>query len=260
RWNKDAHHLYIWNSLHGVAHGIDASQLLYSSQRHDFVPSYVRRHWFFSINPYSGGVMFEGRRKLMIAFLVFVFIPALFFSCSSPTQPEAGSKGIIPLSKGNAWTYNGYSYDASGGIIDSSSYTDSIDYDTLMYGQHLYSYPFLGNVTNTDTGLIVLVGIFGSKPAYAYEYQYPTTSTTLYYCEAGYQHVISMDTLIVVPAGTFHCIHYRRWRYPTNDTLEDAYICPGVGIVKDIGRDFKFYPGSPVAAWTKVELTKYQLR
>ena len=41
RWNKDAHHLYIWNSLHGVAHGIDASQLLYSSQRHDFVPSYV---------------------------------------------------------------------------------------------------------------------------------------------------------------------------------------------------------------------------
>lgn len=68
--------------------------------------------------------------------------------------------------------------------------------------------------------------------------------------------LVSTDTVVTVPAGTFRSYHYQRQGVYTPLYVDDLFYAPGVGRVLSVNRG---YSSGVVYARSRSELTSYRL-
>jgi len=144
----------------------------------------------------------------------------------SPQTPE-----IVPLSLGNQWILADTSYDMLGNLQEVSWSYYTVTRDTVLFGHRLFSY--WGYCANTDSGLVIYQGYTISPLTkdtvafYRLLYKYPASQGQTY----GPETIVgTTDTLVLVPAGAFHCINYRF--YSAGHLSADHFVSPGLGLVK----------------------------
>jgi len=181
-------------------------------------------------------------------------------STSNTFGIDHSQTGIVPLAVGNSWTYGVSSYDSMQGVTTKDSMTLRVPADSVMFGRHFYLLYGAHYVTNTDSGLIKYNGTHDSLVDFRMYYQYPTVRGAKFsWLEAGSAYVESVDTLIGVVAGSFHCIHYQIRMYMR--PYEDDYVCPNVGLVKSITYMYFPYPLSTKLRGTSTAgLERYTLK
>lgn len=193
----------------------------------------------------------KGREVCLALFCIFI-AP----SChqNNPLGPYDIHAEIIPLSVGNSWEYDGIAYDTTGSVLEQYVEIHEVPRDTLVFGRQFYLY--LGYCADTDSGMIRAVPL-QDRLQLKLIYKYPTSAGEQYLSEQTNCTVASLDTLISVAAGSFHCIWYRFTTYGMN--YRDEYISPGVGLIKGIS----YYVSGPVAnignVMDQVELKTYLL-
>jgi hypothetical protein len=201
-------------------------------------------------------------KKQLFYLLVILFI-ALLIGCKKNnivSYNVNSSQNLIPLEKGNTWYYSGIVYDTLGTIKDNYSLVYDVRGDTIIFGKKLT--PYSGYyVTNTDSGLLAFGG-YSLYPAAPYDtvvhyyllYKYPAKTGDRF--DQG-RRVGTLDTVIVVPAGSYHCIRYML--YYDNVLLYEDYISPGVGLIKSVYYFAFFYSKNPSAINGFIELKSYKL-
>jgi hypothetical protein len=155
------------------------------------------------------------------------FIALVAVGCTSTTHPNvlpSGSQTIWPLAIGNRWVFRATVFDSSGNQRSTWIDTLKIVSDTLFGSDRWYVQVgfggkgkfFLQNRAN---------GLWGD----GLEYEYPATRNDTYRLgDSTKIIVISADSLITVPAGTFHTVVYQ---FP-GPPLTYEYFSPGVGPVR----------------------------
>ena len=182
-----------------------------------------------------------------------------FYSCnnSNPANYRNSSQEITPLTKGNSWYYAGTSFDTLGNVRV---------YFNLWYSRRYYYVwekftPYSGiYVINTDSGLVAYRGYsvsYKNDTTVIYEllYKYPSLTGQIFgnKMKAG-----SIDTVLTVQAGIFHCINYLR--YNDDGILGySAFVSPGIGLIKAISFFGAYYSKNPLSVSTYFELKSYKL-
>lgn len=181
-------------------------------------------------------------------------------STSNTLGTDYSQTGIVPLAVGNSWTYVVSSYDSIPGVTTTDSMTLSVPADSVMFGKRFYLLYGAHYVTNTDSGLIKYNGTHDNFVDFRMYYQYPTVrGATFSWLQAGSAYVESVDTLVSVVAGSFHCIHYQIRMHMR--PYEDDYVCPNIGLVKRITYIYFPYPLSAELRGTSTsELQRYTLK
>ena len=170
------------------------------------------------------------------------------YTWSVTTEPVE----IMPLAVGNQWVYHSVRSDTLGHVISdtygtiSITGTEVIAEDTWFLCNDGYKY------SNRPDGLWkfcqnnVLYRQFPTRPGTSYE----TGAFMDYSCAWSWVQVTRTDTVVTVPAGTFHCIAYHAGDYYTRS---DYYYAPNVGLIRSDAYQLGYrHTGSSV-------LTEYQL-
>ena len=177
----------------------------------------------------------------------------VIFSCNHRTEPEQTPIVYVSidydpaLAVGNRWMYTGAQMDSSGKI--EYTWPDSLVYsgDTVIQGRHWFYYESLGHRPahcNSPHGVLIrLVSAFADTSVFTL-YKSPTyigdtfpgieiayAGRSAWLVMAGQWNVISLDTLVTVKAGTFHCVHFRL--YSENRTgWSDNFYSPHFGRIR----------------------------
>jgi hypothetical protein len=165
------------------------------------------------------------KNALLFCFLVFVFT-----SCSkdNPVDSSPSVKQIWPLKPGNTWVVCATEYDTTGAVTQTGSGAIIVTTDTVVAGETWYHISGVGSMfyTNRSDGLWVMLnstaGLFQGL-----FFKYPVSAGDSWNLGGDQISLQSADTLITVPAGTFHCYEYR---LSINDYY---YYCPGVGFIAE---------------------------
>ena len=70
--------------------------------------------------------------------------------------------------------------------------------------------------------------------------------------------VSNTDTLLKVPAGSFHCVRYEFYS-PDSQSYHrfDDYVCPNIGVIEEVNY---WYPYWPTQVSITKELQSYSLK
>lgn len=200
---------------------------------------------------------------VLLLMTLVAFIPGC--NKSNPVSSDVSAVSVIPLTIGNRWNYDGVDYDTTGQVAERYTEVRNVQSDSVIFGRHMYLYGTWS--TNTDSGLIVGGGFsyvtyppppHDTIPSWWLLYQYPTNRGASYSSFGGTMIVGSIDTQVVVPAGSFHCIDYK-W-YSQGELVGEDYICPGIGRIRYVGY---FGPDSPsqiAVVKTVVDLKQYRVK
>jgi hypothetical protein len=148
-------------------------------------------------------------------------------------NPSLQSNGIIPLAVSNAWSYNLSAYDTLGNVVRSVTVPFTITGDSVANATRWYKISTSGSnfkCTNLPNGL------FGSDGILAFKY--PTFVQDSFYVNGnvGYLSVTTIDTLITISLGSFHCYGYKNIQVHApgmaGGSHDIVYICPTVGPIK----------------------------
>jgi len=171
--------------------------------------------------------------KLIVNALLFCFLIFFITSCKkdNPVDSSPSVKQIWPLKQGNTWAFSTIEYDTAGVVTHSGSGTFVVTTDTIVTGETWYHITGGGSgesmfYTNRSDGLWVMsnstTGIFRGL-----FFKYPVSTGDSWNLGGDPMFLQSADTLITVPAGTFHCYEYRL-------SMSDYYyFCPGVGFIAE---------------------------
>jgi len=186
-------------------------------------------------------------------------VPLLLLLCLSACSnkgTDSGSSGeqLMPSAVGNNWSY--VELPAPGFTGDTSAYTLSMTKDTMMTliinsvndighwfrvtGQSGMPPTYYANRStgfwltffyNDGTNNIVIILLMAKYPAsigdrYSRPYPAPLQNASQEV------EVISTDSAMTVPAGSFACHVYRVTSTSDGRRLYDAFYAPGVGLVK----------------------------
>ncbi len=203
---------------------------------------------------------FATARNVCITLAVFVFA-----ACENSTNPPSdafyySSYGIIPLRAGNSWTILRFDASDSLGAFRPGD-TSRITIPTVaVYANqpwfiaHWGDWAGGGNAYSNSIQGCLVRGWY-HYPTFRFteqflRYKYPATAGDQYAVPGVFHSadtawvqdsmqictVLSTDTVITVPAGTFHCYHYRfQWTYHSTHPgipFEDEFLSPGVGRVQ----------------------------
>ena len=179
--------------------------------------------------------------------LIF-FCLLVLYSCSDPMDVEdninkipvyndsLNQNGIKPLAHGNKWIYQITETDSNGVIINTYSITDSVLKDTVIDKARWYStsqYPqyWQGNLND---GLRFREYPQG-KPVYEWlEAKFPGAAGFTWQANSSQRSIVSVDTLIMVTAGSFNCYYY--YDVGFNQTFgweySNMFFCPKTGLIK----------------------------
>jgi len=152
---------------------------------------------------------------------------------SNSVQPITPPSAIVPLTVGNSWTFNQVGYDTLGNILGSEQ-LNSVVRDSIVAGHRLFVYSTM-LCLNTDTGLVYVDSYYDTTLHFQLFYKYHTKPGDIYFYDY-FSHVTfqvgSIDTLIHVPAGTFHCISYKI--YGDGVLEQERFLSPSMGLVRGI--------------------------
>jgi hypothetical protein len=191
-----------------------------------YYDNHVARRRQLSSGP-LGGLTYGGTNpmKQIISFLLFLFVATAIQSCKKNDNPIVNNTQpatpFIPLAVGNKWTYTFKGFDTTGNLQWTNSYYTQITRDTLIQNQQWFLYPqntslypidylIARNQTDGfyswDTLLNTSILLYKYSAARNYSYNIPikVADTTMYLMAT----VVSVDTLITVPAGQFTCYNY----------------------------------------------------
>lgn len=184
-------------------------------------------------------------KKNLFLPLVLVFL----LGCKNSTSPDI-PEVMMPLTLGNSWTYDDTSYTYPGFIQYSGTFTVTLTGSTIMKGKkyELFDDILTGPTRNDGEGTWRL-SIDSSHSEYLL-YKYPgfvgdtfnfdtVTFTSANLQELtiyGYTKIITTDTLITVPSGTFKCYGYESDNFTIKDgklySKDFYYASPNIGFIK----------------------------
>jgi hypothetical protein len=169
--------------------------------------------------------------KSFVIAMLFCFAAMMLTSCKkeNPVESSSTAKQIWPLKSGNAWAYHVIEYDTTGVITQSGSGAIAVTKDTIVGADTWYQISGFGSsgsmfYANRSDGLWIMSnntsGIFKGLI-----FKYPVNTGESWNLGGDQVFLQSTDTVITVPAGTFHCYAYRL-------SMSDYYyFCPGVGFI-----------------------------
>ena len=172
---------------------------------------------------------------ILVIIIGFIVTIGCTDSSMNPVQPYDTSKGIVPLAVGNTWVRFGTSYNKS--FTDSSTSYDTmrITRDTLINGVKWY---FLSSsseqiISNQLDGLYFYFADLGPS----IWLKYPANQNYIVMVQGNTSlKVANSDTIITVPAGTFHCYRYDYDIKPSSEGQDGAklvyYVSPNNGFIK----------------------------
>ncbi|MBK8945748.1 MAG: hypothetical protein IPM32_10845 [Ignavibacteriae bacterium] len=197
-------------------------------------------------------------------FIGLSLLLSLFISCSDNVSPiENDQLEIIPLKVGNEWKYETTTSDSTGKIDFIEYDIQSVLKDTIISDIRWYQYNNSNSIwyTNKEDGYWVYKvadpKLITDRDTSHIVFKHNYDNVAEY---NGFE-VISVDTMIVVPAGNFNCIHLSwKWNNSNNYLLYsyEIFLSPGIGQVKweqvgELSNNQKFIP-------YKGELTRYLLK
>ena len=146
-------------------------------------------------------------KRTTLAIIVICIVVA-GFSCHSRdagvSSPVTNVDVIIPLAVGNQWVTHTASWDSSGRPNVTLVDTARIVRDTTVQFERWFVDKTGSCVTNRPTGYWVL-----SNSVPDLFLKYPVSLNDSYVYGNDSVQVVSMDTSITVPAGTFNCVGYK---------------------------------------------------
>lgn len=174
-------------------------------------------------------------KKLSLA-LILAVVVSLACESDDPTQPPPETVYIMPLGQGADWS--GTLLIDDGDI--ERQWSRFVSGDTLINNQTWY---WISTTENGDTSWNAWLyrndeeGLWwrrvGVDPRLAARYPGAIGDTFgLDPDDDSYMEIMSTDTAVTVPAGTFQCYHYHF--YPVNNgdaTNADFFYAPGAGMV-----------------------------
>ncbi len=197
------------------------------------------------------------RRVFISSCLIIVFI----LGCQngdSTVNPILYPHDIMPLAIGNQWNYNLYLYDSTGAFHLTKIRSFEVIGDTMIDGVRWFNFSdFL--CANRDDGLRSLV-----TSGQLLIFKFPAFPQDSFFVNdvVGYLRITSIDTVITIALGTFHCVAYEsralisEGAYGTHEIL---YVSPGVGPIR-----FEVYAlprnSEREYLWTTAELSSVTLR
>jgi hypothetical protein len=188
--------------------------------------------------------------KKMKRIFVFVILGLTFAACNNNVAGPsmATNSSFIPLSTSNKWVSLVTKYDSLGNVL--SSYSDSTQFEDTVISNIVWYHTKNNDYAyaNSDSGVITrLIGEKTNSHIYL-SYKYPVVrgecfaSPSLACASLGnawlvdtayHTLVLSTDTVITVPAGSYHCIGYQTKNNDTNTTWSTIeYISPHYGWIK----------------------------
>ncbi|GBD87654.1 hypothetical protein BMS3Abin03_01588 [bacterium BMS3Abin03] len=182
--------------------------------------------------------------KNLLFFLLLLL--AAFAGCNKEDNivtPAAKTLEIVPLKVGNVWSYQTTTYDTSGNIISTSVDSFSIVSDTIINGRKTFILSTGVLRWNNESGYWV-----STNTDSLLLYKYPANVGDQYSSDL---KVISIDSMIVIPRGTFRCYGY-------SGSVAIDYVSPGVGLTKEEWYKNKF--NGVKYLYQKQELLDYQLK
>jgi hypothetical protein len=183
-----------------------------------------------------------------------LFMLMIVASCSDPIDVEdninkipvlndsLNTNGIKPLKKGNKWIYQVTDLDSNGVILNSVIVVDSVIKDTIIDKQRWYrtsNSPQFWQANLSD-GLRIREYPTG-KPIYEWlEAKYPGNIDFAWQANSSQRTISSIDTLVVVTAGSFSCYSYRDVGFSQIFGWEHSVMlfCPRTGlVVEELNRE-----------------------
>jgi hypothetical protein len=177
----------------------------------------------------------------------------LIVGCRETTAPGGPDVPLVPLAVGNHWTYQSSDSVEFGSWPPGPPRTLDVAVlrDTVIGGERWFAIGDTAQIFSSGHALFL-----ANRPDGLYEFEplagivlppavdlrllrfpYPTSAGARFGV-IGNSVVTSVDTLVTVPAGTFHCVRYE-YQSPYGDP--DVYlVAPGIGVVA------RLYPASEV--------------
>ena len=208
--------------------------------------------------------------------IIVLLLSHLFIGCGSSaesTPPPTSSDVLIPLAAGNKWIYETTYYD-SAGVPLSPTYIDSafVGLSTNFNGKLWSFYNHKGTklpddallFRNDNRGTLQFDENFNAEFV---KFPYPSpigTFTTFSEASLHVQvSVLSINESVTTPKGIFTCYHYQPKTIFFDDNfnapVEDFYIAPNIGIVKEVESNIDFTTEQnpdPIFGVTKVRILK----
>lgn len=178
------------------------------------------------------------KRTLYVAVLLFVA------ACDSTSiSPEdAGTDALIPLAVGNEWIWQTVERSTHRGEVKEAVRFDTVRVvsDTSLLGESWFRLREKNGeylAANRPSGFWhrTLSEAGNGDPLLVYKYpagigeQFPRPS----WPDSSVIQVMSLDTTITVPAGTFKAVHYAQiWN--DKPITCDFFVAPGAGLIKKV--------------------------
>ena len=209
--------------------------------------------------------------KSLFIIAIFVFILA---GCGeSGTNPNNSNNEIMPLAVGNSWKYVMYStHDLNNDSINLFKFTTNyVTEKTTLNGETWYNFASDGRnsdliFTNRSDGLYLISKNRNDDAKIPYHidsarlgFKFPVVLHETYPNDTNGFYIANTNLKIKTDAGTFNCIKYVPSKYK-NVEHYGAYMCPGVGFIKDVGITLiRQTESGPDTTWVVQELVSYTI-
>lgn len=196
---------------------------------------------------------------------------AVFAGCSDDDNPSnpgyTGPDVIMPLEVGFRWAGTQQTYDSLGNLRSSASQTFYVERDTIIpdttYGDEHWFTLAGGTIllSNREDGTWARYGFSDTmdlqEPVIYLKYWAEPWETYLSGSYLGSTvTVVSTDSVVSVPAGSFKCYYYK-WDRPDINRIDHYFLSPKLGWVKT--EYYKPNLAGEFYLWSKWELESYIL-
>lgn len=178
------------------------------------------------------------KRTLFLSVVLFV---AACDSTSIPAE-DAGIDALVPLAVGNEWIWRTVERSTHRGEVEETVRFDTVRVvsDTSLLGESWFRLRERNGeylVANRPSGYWQRMPPEAGDGNQLLVYKYPAVTGDLFtrpsWPDSSEKQVMSLDTTITVPAGTFSAVHYAQiWN--DKPITCDYFVAPGVGLVKKV--------------------------
>jgi hypothetical protein len=219
------------------------------------------------------------KRSALFCMAGLLPIIASYIGCSAtPDAPQtvapAKPAPLIPYTVGNQWMTKTTSFDQNGTMLSTEYDTSAVIEPVAIDGEAWYR---IHGVRSRDLFAATradgpwMRADLDSMPER--RFLYPAAAGDTFGMHDGISYVMtSRDSVVSVPAGTFHCVVYHRQQHDASGALvrpeqmvvwRDYYWCvaPGIGVVKSGVLARSWQPGMKLGTYdVHTELTSYRVK